>query len=487
MRFKACEVEHKLSKEEFARREPALRVDLVNSQFDLLSAKHPVSLLIAGDDREGCEEVIDLLHEWLDARQMDTEVYLPRTKPERQYPFLWRYWNNAPRRGHVTLYYGHWIFDLIVERFLGQLSERELRLRTAEVCELERALAADGCVIRKIWIHTPRKELKRRLQRVKDHRYGWIAAEQDRTIHEHYRELVRIGEELVGKTDALHAPWTVVDGRDPEHRNLVLMETVRDALVAGPCTRLARQKPRKRTRVRSRLTGIHQRSAMKDGEYEERLARAQAHVADLSYRASEEGLATVLVFEGWDAAGKGGTIRRLTRPMAARDYRVVQIAAPSEEERARHYLWRFWRRIPRKGNVTIFDRSWYGRVLVERVEGLASEAEWRRAYDEIRAFEAQLVADGVLLRKFWLEIDADEQLARFQAREGTLFKRYKITEEDYRNRDQRPAYEKAADEMISRTHTRHAPWMVVPANEKRRARVMVLEAVCQSLERALDG
>ncbi len=218
--------------------------------------------------------------------------------------------------------------------------------------------------------------------------------------------------------------------------------------------------------------------------YQRRLGECQVHLRGLSEWARAENLSSVLVFEGSDAAGKGGSIRRLTAAMPARNYHVVRIAAPTEEERVRHYLWRFWRHLPRAGCMTIFDRSWYGRVLVERVEGFASPAEWDRAYDEIVDFEDQLVESGIVVRKFWLTIDAEEQLRRFEAREKTPYKRHKITDEDYRNRNRWDDYAKAVDEMVARTSTEDAPWLIVPANDKRAARLQVLEAVTEALEQA---
>jgi polyphosphate kinase 2 (PPK2 family) len=194
----------------------------------------------------------------------------------------------------------------------------------------------------------------------------------------------------------------------------------------------------------------------------------------------------VLVFEGWDAAGKGGVIRRITQAMAVRDYRVVPIAAPTEEERVRHYLWRFWRQLPPAGQMLIFDRSWYGRVLVERVEGFARPDEWQRAYDEIVDFESQLTERGTVVQKFWLHIDADEQLARFKAREKTPYKKYKITDEDYRNRERWDDYVAAVNEMVARTSMPHAPWHLIPANDKRQARIQVLDALCTALKKALN-
>jgi polyphosphate kinase 2 (PPK2 family) len=193
-----------------------------------------------------------------------------------------------------------------------------------------------------------------------------------------------------------------------------------------------------------------------------------------------------MAFEGWDAAGKGGAIRRITKALDARRYQTISVAAPTDEEKARHYLWRFWRRLPRAGHVTIFDRTWYGRVLVERVEGFASEDEWQRAYGEINDFEELLCERGIVLFKFWLHIDKDEQLRRFEQREQTPYKQYKITEEDYRNREKWPQYEVAVDEMVRRTSTRRAPWTLVESNDKRYARCKVLETVADRLQEALE-
>jgi len=385
----------------------------------------------------------------------------------------------------VGLYFGGWIFELVLGRFLGEISKDELRRRVREVRDFERMLAADGSVIRKLWIHTSKKQLGKRLERLDKKQHGWLAAERDRRIHENYDELVPLAEELVAETDLPHAPWIVVEGKDDEFRDLTVMEVVRDAMTAGPCAPIARPPAPEPVPLAGRLEGVDLTASMPEGEYEQRLDTAQARLADLSYRAAEEGQATVLAFEGWDAAGKGGAIRRMTRAMAARDYRVVPVAAPTDEEHAHHYLWRFWRDVPRAGRMTIFDRSWYGRVLVERVEGLASESEWTRAYAEIRHFEEMLMENGAPLRKFWLHIDADEQLRRFEAREKTPYKKYKLTEDDYRNREKWDDYVAAIDEMVDRTSTPAAPWHLIPANDKRVARIKVLEIVCGALEEAL--
>jgi polyphosphate kinase 2 (PPK2 family) len=233
------------------------------------------------------------------------------------------------------------------------------------------------------------------------------------------------------------------------------------------------------------LGGVDLSQSLAKDKYSEALDKYQARLAKLSRQAREQDLSCVLVFEGWDAAGKGGVIRRITQAMAVRDYRIVPIAAPTEEERVRHYLWRFWRQLPPAGQMLIFDRSWYGRVLVERVEGFTPEPVWRRAYDEINDFEAQLYEHGMVVQKFWLHIDPEEQLRRFKAREQTAYKKYKITQEDYRNREKWDAYVGAVNEMVARTSTGRAPWHLVAANDKHSARIQVLKTVCDALKGAL--
>jgi polyphosphate kinase 2 (PPK2 family) len=218
-----------------------------------------------------------------------------------------------------------------------------------------------------------------------------------------------------------------------------------------------------------------------NARFDVKVAEQQSRLNLLQRRARQQGVSTIVVIEGWDAAGKGGAIRRVTGALDARDYQVIPIAAPTDEERAHHYLWRFWRHLSRAGRITIFDRSWYGRVLVERVESLAEESEWMRAYGEITQFEEQLVAHGILLIKFWLHISKDEQLRRFRERGRTSYKQWKITDEDWRNRARWADYTVAVNDMVARTSTRIAPWTLVEANDKNFARVKVLRTFADRL------
>ena len=333
-----------------------------------------------------------------------------------------------------------------------------------------------------------------------------VTAEQWRQARS-YDELVEAEAMAVRLTDASQAPWTLVDGSDERHRSLVVARTIRDRVTR----RLDEEEPgrrprradrggqsaagrgeasddhaRREGRHRTALAALDMSRTIGKAAYEVALAQAQGRLNLLHRKARRRGLSTILVFEGWDAAGKGGAIRRVASALDAREYQVIPVAAPTDEERAQHYLWRFWRQLSRAGRLTVFDRSWYGRVLVERVEGFAEDAEWQRAYDEINDFEAQLVAHGIVLVKYWVHISKDEQLRRFKQRERLAHKRWKLTDEDWRNRKQWKAYELAVDDMVARTSPRHAPWTLIEGDDKNHARLKVLRTLGDRLAKALN-
>jgi polyphosphate kinase 2 (PPK2 family) len=233
------------------------------------------------------------------------------------------------------------------------------------------------------------------------------------------------------------------------------------------------------------LGALDQTKQLDDEEAKDQLASLQGRLHRLAQRIADERRSVVVVFEGADAAGKGGTIRRISAAMDARNYEVIPVAAPNEIERQYHYLWRFWKALPRLGRITIFDRSWYGRVLVEPAEGFCSEAEWQRAYEEINAFEEQLARAGTIVVKFWLAITEDEQLRRFREREQVSFKQFKIGPEDWRNREKWPLYEALVHRMVSQTSTDQAKWTLVEANDKKHARVKALRTLCERIEASL--
>lgn len=236
-----------------------------------------------------------------------------------------------------------------------------------------------------------------------------------------------------------------------------------------------------------KLADVDLSMALTDEEYREQLKPLQKRLAKLHNVIYRKKIPVILCYEGWDAAGKGGNIRRVARPLDPRGFDVMPIASPEPHELARQYLWRFWTRLPRTGHICIFDRTWYGRVMVERIEGFCSEDDWKRAYNEINEFERQLTEWGAVVLKFWIHIDQDTQLERFNDRQSNPDKQWKLTEEDWRNREKWPLYEEAIDEMLQKTSTKNAPWVIIESNDKKYARIKALTIVIDALEKAIEA
>jgi polyphosphate:AMP phosphotransferase len=485
------EVGNRLSKAEFKALEPQLRVDLINAQYDLRSADFGVMLFVAGDDRIAGHEVINRLNEWLDARYIQTHVLGPMSAEEAMRPRFWRLWRDMPSKGRIALMAGG-IMRLLNENLSGELSDLEYERALDHLEQMQEELVADGMLIIKVFLHTPPKVQRKRLKRAQDDdKDGWLVDQRDWAMLDLLQESGQKLESMLRRTSVAGAPWSVIEATDARYRDVAVARTILTALTA----RLA-QAPLVGPAVSNELFAPVDRQVTvldtvdlsrttEPAQYKKDLARLQRELHGLSIQARERGLSTVLAFEGWDAAGKGGAIRRITQALEAGDYRVISTAAPTEEERKYPYLWRFWRDLPPAGRFVIYDRTWYGRVLVERIEGFASPAEWQRAYDEINDFEDQLVERGFYVAKFWLHISPEEQLARFQARENTPEKAHKITEEDYRNREKWDDYVEAVDQMVLRTSSADATWHIIPANDKLTARLEVLEKVTKGLRKSL--
>jgi polyphosphate:AMP phosphotransferase len=481
----------RVAKADLATQEPQLRVDLINAQDDLKRAKFCCILLLAGDDRLGCEEVVDRLGEWLDPRYVETRWFGQRDAVEKLYPRPWRYWHELPPHGRIGLWVGAWPQMTIGSRWRRETGASEFSRAIDHIRRFEEELVVDGALLLKFWLHLPKKALKKQLAKAdKDKLHEARAEDADWELYEDYGRAIEVADEFLERTNSASCPWHVVESGDREHRDLTVATTLLGALrqrlaaEAGPLREFPAQA---RPPVPPRLAETDLTGRLDEAEYEARRDALQARLRKLSRKARNAEHASVFAFEGWDAAGKGGAIRRIAAAVSVRDLRLYPIAAPTDEERARHWLWRFWRRLPRPGQITIFDRTWYGRVLVERVEGFAGETAWTRAYDEINDFEAQLAEHGMSIAKFWLHIDQDEQLRRFEARQREPYKAWKITDEDFRNRAKWNDYVAAVDEMLMRTDTAHAPWHVIPANDKNLARVLVLERVCDAIAAGLDA
>jgi polyphosphate:AMP phosphotransferase len=377
-------------------------------------------------------------------------------------------------------------------RAADEMGEQEFGRWLRHVAAMQNELVADGALVLKFFLHTPEKIQRKRLKDAeKDPAMGWWVDQRDWAALDQLSPVLPIAERILHETSAPGAPWTIVESSDARYRDLTVARTVLAAITAR-IGQSANSGPSVSDSVfgdieggANVLSGADLTAALTKDEYRAELAKYQGKLHRLSIEARKRGVSTVLAFEGWDAGGKGGVIRRVTGSLEAGDFRVIPVAAPTEEERKYHYLWRFWRDMPPAGRFVIFDRTWYGRVLVERIEGFAEPAEWQRAYEEINDFEAQLAERGYYVAKFWLHVSPEEQLARFQAREETPYKQHKITDEDYRNREKWDDYVRAVDQMVLRTTTDRAPWHVIPANDKMFARVAVLKHVCKGLQRTL--
>ncbi|MDE2585963.1 MAG: polyphosphate:AMP phosphotransferase [Betaproteobacteria bacterium] len=490
--FESAELEHQVDKATYAREEPKLRADLLDAQYDVLQAKRfSVVILVNGVDGAGKGETVNLLNAWMDPRHIDTHAFPEFSEEERQHPHMWRYWRVLPPKGRIGIMFGNWYTQPIQGRVNGAMKASELDQRIEEIVRFEKMLTDEGVLVLKFWFHLSKADQKKRLKDLtKDPKTRWRVSEQDWWRYEHYDEYREVSEHTLRHTSTSNAPWIVVDGFDPRYRSL----TVGKILLEAMQKRLARPDANLRVAAAPFLRGIEGKNLLSSldltqtigkKKYDNELEILQGRLHTLCRDERFKSRSLIVVFEGNDAAGKGGTIRRITGGLDARQYQVFPIAAPSEEERAQPYLWRFWRHIPRHDRVSIFDRSWYGRVLVERVEGFCGEADWMRAYAEINDFEDQLVRHGAIVLKFWMAISKDEQFRRFKEREDTRFKRFKITDEDWRNREKWDEYEQAVCDMVDRTSTEIAPWTLVPGNDKNYARIHVLRTLCDYLEKAL--
>ncbi len=490
--FESAEIGHKVDKEQYKSQVPALRAALLQAQYDLqMSKKIPVVVLVSGQDGAGKGETINVLYEWMDPRFITTLAFAQPSDEERERPPMWRYWRSLPPKGRIGIFAGSWYSDPIRQRIEEAISLKELDAQADQINRFEAMLVNEGALVLKFWFHLTKEGQVQRLKALeKDPRTAWRVTQWNWDRLKTYDKLQDVAGHLLRMTNTPWAPWVVVEGTDDRYRSLtvgqVMLEALRKKLgdTVAETTPVA---PMVRVSVDSRtvLSELDLTRKLAEKPYADELAHWQGRLAELVRDPGFQGRSIVCAFEGADAAGKGGAIRRIGAALDARQYQVVPVAAPTEEERAQPYLWRFWRHVPRKGHITIFDRTWYGRVLVERVEGFCKEPDWLRAYTEINDFEHELAESGVIVMKFWLQISQEEQLKRFKAREQVAFKRFKITEEDWRNRKKWDTYQQAICDMVERTSTGNAPWTLVEANDKNYARVKVLRTLCERLESEL--
>jgi len=503
--FRAAELGQTVSKKEYKARAPDIRRQLLEAQV-LLSRTADFSVMIdfAGVDGAGKGSTVNLLHGWMDVRLIATSAYGAPTQVDQQQPTFWRFWRDLPGAGGIAFNLRARYSRPFLDRVYGRTTNLEYVAELKRIQTFERTLADDGMLILKFWMHLSRDEQQQRLESLQsDPETAWRVSDLDWEHWEMYDQFIETAERTITETNTEFAPWHIIEGADRNHRILTVAEVILEALKSRlkahghePTPELLIDAevidaedpiPESPDRHVTVFSTLDMSSGLGKPEYRSQLAAQQRRLHLLQREAIEQNRSSVLVFEGPDASGKGGAIRRIIPTLDARNYRVLQYGAPTDEEVSRHYLWRFWRHLQRAGHLTVFDRSWYGRVLVERVEGFASDAEWKRAFAEINDFEDQLIEHGTILVKFWLHITPEEQLKRFEARQRTPFKRWKLTAEDWRNRGKWYEYETAAHDMIKYTSTHVSPWEMIPAIDKNYARVKVLETFGDYLEAALRG
>jgi polyphosphate:AMP phosphotransferase len=495
--FESVELGHQLTKERYNADLPHLRSQLLNAHFELRGRNFPVIVIISGADGAGKGALVHRLNEWLDPRGVETHAFWDASDEERERPPYWRFWRAMPGRGRIGIFFRSWYSASLVGRVYGTIKNSEFDTALDRIAAFEKMLVDDGAVLVKLWLHLSKAEQKKALKKLdKEGRITPV----DWKHFKLYDRFIQASERAIRRTDSGPAPWHLVEATDRRYREYsvgkILLEAIRQRLQETVTTAAdrpivqaapANAPSRKAARgsARSVLDQVDLTQKLADTAYGKALEAYQTRLAKLAWAAHQKHRSMVMVFEGWDAAGKGSAIRRVSQALDPRLYRIIGIAAPTDEERAQHYLWRFWRHLPRAGFTTIFDRSWYGRVLVERVERFTPEAAWGRSYHEINEFEEQLTEHGILVNKFWIHISPDEQLRRFKERETVPYKVYKITAEDWRNRKKWDAYAAAVNEMVARCSTEFAPWTLVAGNDKKFARVQILKTIVERLEAKL--
>ncbi len=491
--FESAELGHRLDKATYELEVPKLREALLDAQMEMATlAKFPVIILIGGVDGAGRGETVNLLNEWMDPRFVRTHGMGEPSDEELNRPEMWRFWRALPPKGRTGIFLGSWYTWPVLDCVMDRTKSTDLDKSMERVKRLEKMLSDEGALVLKFWLHLSKDHQEERLKFLESNpKTKWRVTDRDWKHHKLYDKFRSVHENVISHTSTAQAPWTIVEGYDARYRSLTVGKVILDAIrnridtVDKKVVQSNSAPPLAPIDKLDILKTLDLDQGMDKKTYERELEKYQGKLALLVRDPKFKKITVVALFEGNDAAGKGGAIRRITGALDARFYEIHPVAAPTEEERAQPYLWRFWRHIPRRSGVTIFDRSWYGRVLVERVEKFCTEAAWMRAYGEINDFEEQLVRHDIVVAKFWLAISNDEQLRRFKEREEIGFKRFKITEEDWRNRKKWDEYARAVCDMVDRTSTKIAPWTLVEANDKKFARIKILKTLCKQIESAM--
>lgn len=482
----------RMTREQYDRVLPPLRDALLAAQKRLADEKpFALAVIVTGVPTAGRSEIVNQFLEWLDPKHVRVHALDVLRTASHARPVMWRYWNVLPPRGQISFFFMGWYADCVYPALRHRKQAQRHHARALErIRQLERMLPQDRVHLMKLHLTVGRELQQERIHKLRaDKLTRWRVTREERWLARHYDDVMKVAQRCMLDTQQPQAQWHRIDGSDPQSRSFAAGQLLLEELERGFGPSTPAQEPEHRasrhpTKMRSFPTAPPG-GPPADDEYDLELETLRGRFALLVRRNRFRKHGAVLAFEGMDAAGKGGCIRRLTSALDARQYTVVPVSAPSQEELSYPYLWRFWRHVPKRGEIAVFDRTWYGRVLVERVRGFTPEHDWRRAYDEINEFEHQLTEHGLIVCKFWLSVSKREQLERFHARDDDALKRYKRDPEDWKNRRLFDAYGQAAREMIGRTSTDLAPWTVVEADNKKFARLKVLRSVCEAIEAAM--
>lgn len=477
--------------EELDERLHAARSKLSVLQMQIKEHGLPVLVLFEGWGTAGKGSVLGKVIKNIDPRFFKVATMDEPTEEEGRKPFLYRYFVKIPANGKLEFLDSGWMDEVVKDVLHDKIGEKEYKKKIESVKRFERQLTDNGYLVMKFFFQISRKEQKKRIEVLKENKdTRWRVSGDEDWQNKHYDKCMHVFDRYLNDTNSPADPWYIVDAKNRKWAELQVLET----LVSGIETALKNSNlavpllqnvfPLEKI---PKLSEISLDKEISEEEYKKELKNLQSKLSELHNRLYRRKIPVVIAYEGWDAAGKGGNIKRITEALDPRGFEVHPIASPLPNEKARHYLWRFWNRLPKTGHIAIFDRTWYGRVMVERLEGFCSENEWQRAYNEINEFEKELSDWGAVIIKFWVQIDKDTQLARFEERQNTPEKQWKITDEDWRNREKWDLYETAVNEMLKKTNTTYAPWHVLESNDKKYARIKALKIVIDAIEAALDN
>ncbi len=475
--------------EELSERLKEARERLQDQQLKIKEHRLPVLVLVEGWGTAGKGRLIGQMIKNIDPRFFKVVSMEAPTEEEKRKPFLCRHFANIPEAGKFGFLDSGWMNDIMRARFYDDMDEQEYTARIDSVKRFERQLTDNGYLVVKLFLHIEKKEQEKRIRRLLSEKdTKWRVSKRDRWQNANYDFCREAFAAYLKETNMPSAPWYIIDAESKKWTELQALEILTEGIdvalsnTATAVPILQNVFPMEKLPL---LSEIALDQCMEEAVYKEQLKKLQKRLGELHNRLYRKKVPVIIAYEGWDAAGKGGNIKRITGALDPRGYEVHPIASPEPHEKARHYLWRFWTRLPKTGHIAIFDRTWYGRVMVERLEGFCSENDWKRAYNEINEFEKELCDWGAIVIKFWVQINKETQLERFTYRQNTLEKRWKITEEDWRNREKWDLYETAVNEMIQKTSTVYAPWHILESVDKRYARIKALKIVIEELEKAL--